>query len=326
MLILAGVRESMIITYIIPGTGIGNQLFIYAAGLSVATRLNTELILGSWDCKFSANETRDYYLSRENFPAITERDANFQDIKQILSPAIAFRAAFEKFIAYKPIRRHHIFRRVISKLVRKLVPNPIDSKVYHYPTSIFSSKFENIPDNTCIKGYFVSEKFFMNISDLVRKKLKFADSCFNPELSQKIKSCNSVALHVRRGDKLNNSELLPSTEYYMKASIEKIYSLTSNPEFFVFSDDINYCRENLPKIYPDAKYNFIDGQTPHQDMALMTICKHVIIAPSTFSWWGAWLNENPNKIVIAPDVNLWIKNFKPHSKAGSNPEGWIKIK
>ena len=314
----------MIITYICPFTGLGNQLFMYAAGLSLATRLNTELVLGSWDDKFSANEQRDYYLSRTNFPAITEREANFHDIKQILSTSIAFRAAFKNFIAYKPIRRHHIFRRLIRKLFHKLVPNSMSGRIYHYKTPILTGNFDNISNNTCIIGFCESEKFFINVSDLVRKKLKFADSCFNPELTRKIKSCNSIALHVRRGDKVN-SGFLPSNEYYNRAAIEKIYSLTSNPEFFVFSDDINYCRETLPKIYPDAKYNFIDGQTPAQDMALMTICKHVITGPSTFSWWGAWLNENPEKIIIAPDVNLWSRN--PSLKASNYllPERWIKI-
>ena len=296
---------------------------MYSAGLSLATRLNTELVLGSWDVKFSASEYRDYYLSRSNFPAITERDANFHDIKQIISTSTAFKAAFKKFIAYTPIRRHHILRRLIRKIFYKLVPTSIDAKIYNYTQSKFTAKFNNISDNTCIRGYFESEKFFVNISDLVRKKLKFADSCFNPELVNKVKSCNSVALHIRQGDKVNNSGFLPSSEYYIRSAIEKIYSLTDKPEFFVFSDDINYCRENLPKIYPDAKYNFIDGQTPPQDMALMTICNHVIMGPSTFSWWGAWLNENPNKIIIAPDVNLWYKN--PEHRENLLPERWIKI-
>ena len=178
-------------------------------------------------------------------------------------------------------------------------------------------------DNICVTGYCESEKIFMNISDLVRKKLKFADSCFNPELANKIKSCNSVALHVRLGDKMTFPNFLDLSVKYIRAAIEKIYSITSAPEFFVFSDDINYCRENLTKIYPGAKYNFIDGQTPPQDMALMTICNHVIVAPSTFSWWGAWLNENPNKIIIAPDVKLWYENAE-HGKY-LLPESWIKI-
>ena len=89
ILVLAGVRESMIITYICPFTGLGNQLFMYAAGLSLATRLNTELTLGSWDFKFLINKDRDYYLLRANFPAITEREANFHDVKQIFSTSIA---------------------------------------------------------------------------------------------------------------------------------------------------------------------------------------------------------------------------------------------
>ena len=77
-------------------------------------------------------------------------------------------------------------------------------------------------------------------------------------------------------------------------------SLTDNPEFFVFSDDIEWCKENMHKVH-EAEYHFIEDQTPAQDMALMSICRHVIMGASTFSWWGAWLNENPKKIIIAPD-------------------------
>ena len=115
----------MIIFNILGGTEIGNQLFFYAAGLSIAKKLNTELVLGTWDCKFSANEKRDYYLSRSVFPGITEREANYHDIKQIISTSAAIRASVENFIAYKPIRRHHIFRRLLRKLFYKLTPPPL---------------------------------------------------------------------------------------------------------------------------------------------------------------------------------------------------------
>ena len=292
-------------------------MFMYAAGLALAQRFNTKLALAPSGFYNLTREDRPYQLS--NFPAITEKFASFRETWKI-SP----RYAMLDFIYYKPIKSFHFCRRTLRKISWKYLA---DGNFYKASYFSYSPEFENVQDNTYIAGFWESEKIFSNISDLVRKKFKFADSCFNPELTAKIKSCNSVALHIRRGDKIQLSNFIGSDEHYIRTAIEKIYSLTENPEFFVFSDDINYCRENLPKIYPNAKYNFI-SQTPAQDMALITICKHVITAPSTFSWWGAWLNENPGKIIIAPDINLWYTNLTAaliQDRKYLLPESWIKI-
>ena len=215
----------------------------------------------------------------------------------------------------KPVRRYHILRRIIRKIAVKFLPE----RETYAPSW---QEFTNIHDNMYISGWWESEKFFKNIADVVRKKFTFAPECFDPVLSRKVRSCNSVAVHVRRSDKVNHSSFYASDEEYIRKALEKISALTDDPEFFVFSDDINWCRENLPKIY-EAHYNFIEGQTPPQDMALMTICKHVIMAPSTFSWWGAYLNDNPKKIIIAPGSDLWYVGRK--RSEDSFPPGCIRI-
>ena len=289
----------MIITLI--NCGMGNQMFTYAAGLSLATRLHTELYLDTNYFRYDKGRTYCLYC----FPNITEPSASFQDIWQLYPLQAA-----KYLILRKPIGKYNFFGRIILKIFgRFFSPQKSKLKTVYAPivSCAYTSNFENISDNTFITGNWESEKFFADIKDLIREKFKFAPECFNPELSRKIKSCNSVAIHVRRGDKSGGYIFLPSTEYYLKRALEKISSLTDNPKFFVFSDDIDWCKLNLPQIY-EANYTFIEGQTPPQDMALMTICKHVIMGPSTFSWWGAWLNENPNKIIIAPDINLWFKN------------------
>ena len=104
--------------------------------------------------------------------------------------------------------------------------------------------------------------------------------------------------------------------HYLKSALPKLESLTDKPEYFVFSDNTDWCRKNLPQIH-EAEYTFIEGQTPPQDMALMTQCKHVIMGPSTFSWWGAWLNNNPNKIVLAPDRKINMSWY---------PKGAIRVR
>ena len=115
---------------------------------------------------------------------------------------------------------------------------------------------------------------------------------------------------MRRTDKVCRDDSGASNLPYITRAIDKIKHLTNEPVFFVFSDDIEWCKENLPRVR-NEDYRFIEGQTPPQDMALMTICRHVIMGPSTFSWWGAWLNDNPKKIVIAPDRKINMRWY-PH--------------
>lgn len=157
----------------------------------------------------------------------------------------------------------------------------------------------------------------------MREKFRFPPEYFDSDMAGRIKSCNSVAIHMRRGDKSEiGSCFLTTDEYYLKAAIGKILSLTEKPAFFVFSDDIEWCKETLPKIY-DAKYIFVEGNTPPNDMALMTVCRYFIVGTSSFSWWGAWLNSSPRKIVIAPAVKFWSENV--NDRQDLIPESWITI-
>lgn len=312
----------------------GDQMFMYASGLAVASRLGTELRFGAWDWYSNYRHDRPWELS--NFPAITERNATFSELWR-LAPGLAVLSTITK----KPINNYHIFRRLIRKIIRKLrldtredwvlahldapFPYPFKFSRVCIQTPTSQSRFNEIPDDTVMVGYWGSEKYFAGISDIICNKFRFPDNFFDPILSTKIRSSNSIALHVRRGDKVNNNRHRPSDERYIRIAIEKICSLTDNPKFFVFGDDMNWNKKTLPQIY-DAEYTFVEGNTPPQDMALMTICKHVIMGPSTFSWWGSWLNVNPKKIIIAPDNNLWVVNpSKTTRKSDFLPDRWIKI-
>jgi hypothetical protein len=108
---------------------------------------------------------------------------------------------------------------------------------------------------------------------------------------------------------------------YYANSIRQIYRSIRHPTFFVFSDDIPFCKEHLPT---DENYVFVDhnGETEaHEDLRLMSSCRHHIIANSTFSWWGAWLNPNPAKLVLAPD--RWLDPKVPHSDLF--PPAWHRV-
>lgn len=299
----------------------GNQMFMYAAGLAAASRLNTELVLDNGN--FSALTTNDRPYQLSCFPEITERTASFSDVWNISQ-----RRALLSLVERRRIRKYHVLRRLMRKLIRKFWPK---GRLFQPEWCSYSPDFENVRDNTLLSGYFESEKVFAGIKPLVRKKFTFAPECFAPELSEKVRTCNSVALHIRRGDKAQSLMFYASGDdcaYYIRQAAAKLSAMTDSPKFFVLSDDIGWCRENLPKIY-EADYTFVEGGTAMQDMALMTRCKHVIAGPSTFSWWGAWLNDNPNKIVIAPDINLWYREgascYVPEDRQYLLPPEWIKI-
>lgn len=310
----------MIIARILPCAGAGNQMFMYAAGLSLASKFGTVLRVSSQDFTANTRAGRPYVL--DCFSNITEQQASFAEMFRICP-----KRAVSIFLARKKaVKRYHIFRRAARKLSSMLLS---DKGLYSASWYSWHPEFEDVRDNTYIEGYFESEKIFAGIPGLVREKFTFPPEYFDPFLSARIKSCNSVAVHVRRGDKVRKDNDRSSNVYYLKAAIERILSLTDNPSFFVFSDDIAWCRKNLPLIH-EADYTFIEGQTPLQDMALMTLCKHVIAGVSTFSWWGAWLNENPSKIVIAPDINIWYTKLEmPTSMTWDRkhllPDRWIKI-
>ncbi len=284
----------MIIDLILPHAGMGNQMFMYAAGLALSQRLKTELVLDTWG--YDEPDVRGNFLDK--FPNITERRASLKEIwKFVKAQAVVDYLGIRGQSIYK-----HPFRRLLYELLSRTGILRKGKVFYEADTSDY---LMTAPDNIYLSGYWETEKYFADVKDLVRKKFTFSADCFNPELSEKIKACNSVALHIRRGDKVTRKDFLASDDNYTRHAIEKISALTSDIKFFVFSDDIAWCRENLPKIH-EADYTFINGQTAQQDMALMSICKHVIMGPSTFSWWGAWLNDNPKKIIIAPDLNLWL--------------------
>ncbi len=189
-------------------------------------------------------------------------------------------------------------------------------------TGIFDPKFLDYGNSVYYDGFFQSEKYFAHIADEVRKAFQFkpVESEANKTLVETIQNSNSVFVHVRRSDylKFANTQGICTPEYYTKAA-DYIRSKVDNPVFFVFSDDINWCKENLQL----GNCHYVDHNTgldSYIDMQLMSYCKHGIIANSTFSWWGAWLKEYAGKIVIAP--SRW---FQDDLEPDIIPESWIRI-
>lgn len=149
-----------------------------------------------------------------------------------------------------------------------------------------------------LEGYWQSEKYFASIADIIRKDFMFSEPSFrNKELAQEMASHTSVSIHVRRGDYQGLFPLL--TEDYYNPAMDYFKVKYGDVHFYVFSNDLAWCREHLKA----ERITFVDWNTGPDspfDMWLMTQCKHNIIANSTFSWWGAWLNSHEGKEVIAP--------------------------
>jgi hypothetical protein len=177
------------------------------------------------------------------------------------------------------------------------------------------NELPNIPGNVYLHGYFQSEKYFLNYKKEIHDLFKYPE-----EYIKYIKNKKTCSLHVRRGDYLNKPEYHPTqnVDYYEKA----IKHIEGEFRLVIFSDDIEWCKENLNHLNNDIL--FITGNPDYEDLILMTLCDDNIICNSTFSWWGAWLNNNSNKIVITP--NNWFGSA--YSNYNTNDlycDNWIRI-
>ncbi len=179
----------------------------------------------------------------------------------------------------------------------------------------------------CLMDYFFSDYFFKAYKTEILQDLTFRLPMneVNDVIAKRIADCTAVSVHIRRGDYLSNANAAQTfaavpQSYYTQA-MAYIRERVANPTFFVFSDDIAWCRTFL-----DERCEFVDinhGVDSYNDMRLMSMCEHNIIANSTFSWWGAWLNKHTEKIVIAP--KMWFKDDVSNANQERYPAEWIQI-
>lgn len=205
----------------------------------------------------------------------------------------------------------------------KIFKNLNNCTIIGNPTYIqYPFNYTYIPFNQkeiIIDGFFQSEKYFKHNRKKILKVLDF--SFIDREkilLKYDLMDKKKTSIHVRRGDylKFPNHHPIQSTEYYDKA----IELLKNSTELFViFSDDIDWCKKNL-------KLNnvvYVEGEKDYNELYLMSLCDNNIISNSSFSWWGAWLNNNDEKIVIGP--SKWFGSAIQHNTGDILPEKWIKI-
>lgn len=293
----------MVIVHLIGG--LGNQMFQYALGRAVSLRLGVPLALDVGD--FAHYQLHQGFELLRVFN-IQASIATSDDIKHVLGfdwmPS-------SLFCSLRPI------------LIRFGTKNIVREPHYHYWNGI-----DFVSDNKYLTGYWQSEKYFFNFEDVIRKDFDFKEplTAENKFFANVINSCNSVSIHFRRGDYVKNHTTnsfhgVCEIEYYQRA-IATILQCVENPHFFIFSDDPQWVKENF-KVSVKCDY-LVHNQGAHSffDMLLMSLCKHNIIANSTFSWWAAWLNKAPGKIVIAPKKWFAQTSLKTHDLYCKN---WIRL-
>lgn len=294
----------MIISQVIGG--LGNQMFQYAAGRALAERHATDFRL---DTRLFENYSLHNGFELGRIFEIDSMEATSSEIKNMIG-----------------WRSTRLGRRILrSKRLTFLA-----GRSYCIEGGpAFNDRVFSMPSDSYLSGYWQSDRYFdKECASLIREQFKFKLPLAgkNIELAENITSCSSVSLHVRRGDYVSNVGTNKvhgtcSMGYYEKA-ISYIEGHVENPIFFVFSDDIDWVKKSLNFHGSHYIIGHNIGLESYNDMRLMSFCKHNIIANSSFSWWGAWLNNNVNKLIVAPKSWMIGKSIDIDSRI---PSAWIKL-
>lgn len=293
--------------------GLGNQMFQYAAGKTLAERHGVELAFDH--SGFRAYPSRSFVLNQLQVPeAITERDG----------------AAGAANLFFRTRWRARIDR----MLARAGLPGlRSSSDNYRELYFHFDPAFDGLGPDTKLFGYFQSERYFRSIAADIR-------SYFEPReplgaeasvAAGKIaKSAMPISIHIRRGDYTQPATAavhgILDEAYYRTALAHMEDRVGSSPDLFVFSDDMDAAAEVLHFVSPErVTYVRGDPERPWEDMALIARCRHHVMANSSFSWWGAWLNQSPDKIVIAPRAWFTQKGLLTRDTRDLYPPGWIQL-
>jgi hypothetical protein len=286
--------------------GLGNQLFQYAAGRALAVQHGVELKLDISD--FVRYPPRQYLL---NHFTIEERFASPEDLRR-----------FDR----DPRRWRSAARRLVARLRGQDVPS--GRTIFERGFPYHAIHIDPAVD-TWLIGYWQSERYFLPIAPRIRQE--FTLRAPPPERSVRLLEAidheRAVSLHVRRGDYVSNRVVqakhgVCGVDYY-HAAVARILAVEPAARFYLFSDDLKWVRSNLRLEAPSEYVDLNGADQPQEDLRLMSRCRHHIIANSSLSWWGAWLNPRPDKVVIAP--RQW---FTPGSRRDARdivPTGWIRL-
>lgn len=278
--------------------GLGNQMFQYAAGRALARRRGVPFRID----RRAFADYRTHAFGMDCF------QAELAD-----APADQLPGA---------VRESRL-----NRLLRPLLRAPM--KVYAEKAFTFDAEVLALPDGTYLDGYWQSEKYFADAADVVRADftVRHAPSPANQRWLEHIRASNSVSLHVRRGDYVTNPSAAAvhgtcDLDYYRRAVQHVAQASGVEPVVFVFSDDPDWVAANLQLSCPMHLVRDNDAATNYEDLRLMTACRHHVIANSSFSWWGAWLDPRPEAIVVAPQ--RWFAAGTPDAR-DLVPQRWVRL-
>jgi hypothetical protein len=272
--------------------GLGNQMFQYAIGRHLALKTGQRLRLE---------------IGMHNPSHLGKFDLDRFNIVTTVAPRI------EGALLWRPIARFLTAARLPQKLARF-------HRIYIQHEDDFYADVLGITQSAYLVGWWQDERYFAGSIDVLRRDftLKEPPRGANARLLDVIRGAESVAVHVRRADYVTNPAVaryyaITDLDYYRSAWM-RMNDMVPEAAYFVFSDDIGWCKENLRFL---DRVTFVENNSPeqrHEDLRLMSHCKHFIVANSSFSWWGAWLSDNPGKVVLGPAK--W---------AGVFPPSWLRV-
>jgi hypothetical protein len=284
--------------------GLGNQMFQYATGRAVAIRLGTALLLDT--SAFEQYDLRRYELGAF---AIEARVATSNDLARAGgNPAL-------------PSWLRRLGR--VAGLTRP-------AALYKEAAFTYEENILHVCAPVHLDGYWQSERYFLDVAGKLRKEFTLTQPLdeANLRILDKIRDpvSQAVSLHIRRGDYVSNAHTAQfhgvCTLDYYRSAVDLISARVSNPHFFVFSDDPDWVRDNLSLDHLMTVVAVNSADRGVLDMTLMMSCRHHVIANSSFSWWGAWLNPHEDKIVVAP--KRWFSGASLDTR-DLIPSSWVRL-
>lgn len=290
----------MIITRIT--SGLGNQLFQYALAKSLALRNNTSLYidLSYYQQDYATDTPRRFKLDRFN-----------TDYKVLNTSPYLYVSKSTKLLPNRTLKPLFDF---------------VKEKQFHFDSTVLNASASFIT----LDGFWQSERYFRDSADVIRNELTFkresgkSFAVYKREIEQ---ADFPISVHIRRGDYVSHPEFSKTFGFvglaYYQSAITLLTERFPTAKLFIFSDDPEWVKQNLPLDRPHTLVSNTGSDADLDDLQLMSLCKHHIIANSSFSWWGAWLNPRKSKVVISP--SRWFKDKPDWSTVDLIPSGWLRL-
>ena len=299
--------------------GLGNQLFMYAHAYALSKNLNKNLLI---------DNTTGYYKNKNLLRSHQKFMLNFLNISEDYAPSYYRYDTIYRNIYKKLLLFIDNFKSNKSFLTESIIKD--DNKKIAINYSLHNLKLNK---NIYVSGNFENENYFVNyrndLMNIFSPKENFINS--HSDIISKLKKSNSISIHIRRGrfsdqrglnndpeNKIKSDNFTNEIVNYINRSIKYISKNVENPEYFIWSNDFKHFDSIAAKINLE-NYELINTNDPINDFYLFKFVKHFIVGPSSFHWWGAWLNNNSSKICIRPS------NLNPSNNENFWPEKWISV-